>query len=349
MDLTTTKKDVCFEVPESKNLHPWHTQNIHDQQLQQKLGMPSNSFPPGPRCLIFETFSHSFRASLKLVLSVKTSAFHVDAPTSVKEHTLVPAQWKPVCDEIEQPRVAQRPEAQWKGRQVPRRARTRFPPQALICSPSLNSQVRAEALERDGAVVSQRTTDDFDFRAVVVQSLSCVQFLTTPIEGSTPGFPVLPHLLELDQTQVHWVMVPSSRLILSRTWVLGLVYPSALYILSFLESCALFESMNFAQSLVFFSDSFPSVSITACLSSGCPRNVGIAQGFTLSVLNLNVQPGLCQDLYSCIHMLARCLLVIHHRISNSHIQTGLSTFPSKPVSFLRLAFHHRDCGPLSHE
>ena len=167
--------------------------------------MPSNSFPPGPRCLIFETFSQSFRASLKLVLSVKTSAFHVDAPTSVKEHTLVPAQWKPVCDEIEQPRVAQRPEAQWKGRQVPRRAQTRFPPQALICSPSLNSQVRAEALERDGAVASQRTTDDFDFRAVVVQSLSCVQFLTTPIEGSTPGFPVLPHLLELDQTQVHWV------------------------------------------------------------------------------------------------------------------------------------------------
>ena len=92
MDLTTTKKDVCFEVPESKNLHPSHTPNIHDQQLQQKLGMPSNSFPPGPRCLIFETFSHSFRASLKLVLSVKTSAFHADAPTSAKEHTLVPAQ-----------------------------------------------------------------------------------------------------------------------------------------------------------------------------------------------------------------------------------------------------------------
>ena len=86
---------------------------------------------------------------------------------------------------------------------MPRRAQTRFPPQALICSPSLNSQVRAEVLERDGAVASQRTTDDFDFRAVVVQSLSCVQFLTTPIEGSTPGFPVLPHLLELDQTQVH--------------------------------------------------------------------------------------------------------------------------------------------------
>ena len=86
---------------------------------------------------------------------------------------------------------------------MPHRAQTRFPPQAPVCSPSLNSQVRAEALERDRAVASQRTTDDFDFRAVVVQSLSCVQILATLMEGSTPGFPVLPHLLELDQTQVH--------------------------------------------------------------------------------------------------------------------------------------------------
>ena len=37
----------------------------------------------------------------------------------------------------------------------------------------------------------------------VVQSLSRV-CLCDPMDGSTPGFPVLHHLLELAQTQVHW-------------------------------------------------------------------------------------------------------------------------------------------------
>ena len=39
---------------------------------------------------------------------------------------------------------------------------------------------------------------------VVVQSLSHV-WLCDPMDWSTPGFPVLHHLLELAQTQVHWV------------------------------------------------------------------------------------------------------------------------------------------------
>lgn len=84
MDFTTTKKDVCFEVPESKNLHPSHTPNNHDQQFQQKLAMPSYSFAQSPQYLIFKTFFHSVMTSLKLVLSVKTSALSVDSSTSVQ-------------------------------------------------------------------------------------------------------------------------------------------------------------------------------------------------------------------------------------------------------------------------
>ena len=40
---------------------------------------------------------------------------------------------------------------------------------------------------------------------VVFQSLSHVQLFVTPIDCSTPGSPVLHHLLEFPQTRVHWV------------------------------------------------------------------------------------------------------------------------------------------------
>ena len=40
-------------------------------------------------------------------------------------------------------------------------------------------------------------------RGFVVQSLSSVQ-LCNPVDCITPGFPVLHHLLELAQTDVHW-------------------------------------------------------------------------------------------------------------------------------------------------
>ena len=39
----------------------------------------------------------------------------------------------------------------------------------------------------------------------VVQSLSCVWLFVTPMDCSTPGFPVLHYLLEFAQTHVHWV------------------------------------------------------------------------------------------------------------------------------------------------
>ena len=38
-----------------------------------------------------------------------------------------------------------------------------------------------------------------------VQSLSCVQLFVTPMDCSTPGFPVHHQLRELAQTHVHWV------------------------------------------------------------------------------------------------------------------------------------------------
>ena len=38
-----------------------------------------------------------------------------------------------------------------------------------------------------------------------VQSLSCVQLFATPMDCSTPGFPVLLYLPEFGQTHAHWV------------------------------------------------------------------------------------------------------------------------------------------------
>ena len=56
--------------------------------------------------------------------------------------------------------------------------------------------------------------------------LSCVQ-LWDPVDCRTPGFPVLHCLPEFAQTHVHWVMMPSSRLILCRPLLLlPSIFPS---------------------------------------------------------------------------------------------------------------------------
>ena len=46
----------------------------------------------------------------------------------------------------------------------------------------------------------------WQFKSSVVQSLSCFWLFVTPMESSTPGFPVLQCLLEFAQIHVHWVM-----------------------------------------------------------------------------------------------------------------------------------------------
>ena len=59
------------------------------------------------------------------------------------------------------------------------------------------------------------TLEQMFFSAVVVQSPSHVWLIGNPMDCSTPGFPVLHHLLELAQTHVHWVgdvIQPSSPL-----------------------------------------------------------------------------------------------------------------------------------------
>ena len=43
------------------------------------------------------------------------------------------------------------------------------------------------------------------YTVVVVQLLSCVWLFVTPMDCSTPGFPVLCHLPEFVQTHDHWV------------------------------------------------------------------------------------------------------------------------------------------------
>ena len=46
----------------------------------------------------------------------------------------------------------------------------------------------------------------WQFKSNVVQSLSCFWLFVTPMESSTPGFPVLQCLLEFARIHVHWVM-----------------------------------------------------------------------------------------------------------------------------------------------
>ena len=51
--------------------------------------------------------------------------------------------------------------------------------------------------------------------------------LCDPMDHSTPGFPVHYQLLELTQTHVHWVVMPSNHLILSHPLLLPpLIFPS---------------------------------------------------------------------------------------------------------------------------
>ena len=59
----------------------------------------------------------------------------------------------------------------------------------------------------------------FFFLLQSVQSLSHVR-LCDLIDCSTPGFPVLHCLLELAQTHVHWVMIPSHHLIFCHPFLL---------------------------------------------------------------------------------------------------------------------------------
>ena len=59
---------------------------------------------------------------------------------------------------------------------------------------------------------------------VVVQS--CLT-LCNPMDCSTPGFPILYYLLEFAQTHVHWVLMPSSHLILCHPLLLLLsIFPN---------------------------------------------------------------------------------------------------------------------------
>ena len=50
--------------------------------------------------------------------------------------------------------------------------------------------------------------------------------LCYPIDCSTPGFPVLHHLLELAETHIHWVGDPSNHLVLCPPLFLPPIFPS---------------------------------------------------------------------------------------------------------------------------
>ena len=62
----------------------------------------------------------------------------------------------------------------------------------------------------------------FQFSSV---AQSC-PILCDPMDCSTPGFPVLQHLLEFAQSDVHWVGMPSNLLILCRPLLLPSVFQS---------------------------------------------------------------------------------------------------------------------------
>ena len=69
---------------------------------------------------------------------------------------------------------------------------------------------------------------------VFVESLSRVPTLCDPMDCSTPGFPVLQHLLELAQTHIHWISDatqpshPLFRLLLPSIYLTIGVFPNEL-------------------------------------------------------------------------------------------------------------------------
>ena len=66
---------------------------------------------------------------------------------------------------------------------------------------------------------------------VVVQSLSCIRFFETPMNCSTPGFPVLHYLPEFAQTYVHWICdtIQPSHPLLSPSPVLNPSQPQGIF------------------------------------------------------------------------------------------------------------------------
>ena len=66
---------------------------------------------------------------------------------------------------------------------------------------------------------------------VVVQPLSCIRFFETPMNCSTPGFPVLHYLPEFAQTYVHWICdtIQPSHPLLSPSPVLNPSQPQGIF------------------------------------------------------------------------------------------------------------------------
>ena len=74
-----------------------------------------------------------------------------------------------------------------------------------------------------GIEIDTATAED---SLVVVQSFICVQLFATPLDWSMPGFPILHHLLEFAQTDVHWVGDLSHLILYHPLLLLPLIFPS---------------------------------------------------------------------------------------------------------------------------
>ena len=107
----------------------------------------------------------------------------------------------------------------------------------------------------------------------VVQSLSLHPTLCDTMDCSTPGFPVPHYLLEFVHTHIHWVMLPSSHLILCTLFC----YPQ-----SFLAS--------------------GSFSVSQLFTSG---GQGIGASASAPVLQMNIQGWFSLGLTSLISLLSK--------------------------------------------
>ena len=77
----------------------------------------------------------------------------------------------------------------------------------LVLSQSVVTMKHVQTMEHCWCSVTQswQCSACEQWNAVGAQSLSRVWLFAMPWNGSTPGFPVLHHLLEFAQTHVHWI------------------------------------------------------------------------------------------------------------------------------------------------
>ena len=138
---------------------------------------------------------------------------------------------------------------------------------------------------------------------VVVQSLSHIWLFASPMDGSTPGFPVLHHLPEFAQTHVHWggdAIQPSHPLLPPSPSALNLPHHQGLFqwIGSSHQVAKVLELQHQSFQWIFRKFSFP-LRLTALISL---QSKGLSRVFSSTTVWKNQLFGAQPSLWSNSHI-----------------------------------------------